>query len=500
MIARKAQSTGASLHELLQGLVDPLPETDCRVTGISLDSRETASGDAFLALRGHREDGSQYMDEAVANGAAVILLEQGLQTCGESLPVPVIPIAQLREHAGVIAARFYGEPSRKLEVIGITGTNGKTSVCHYISQALSDEHPGKVGCIGTLGNGLYPDLEGGPNTTPDPVSLQKLLAGFAAAAAENAVMEVSSHALEQGRVNGVNFDIAVFTNLTHEHLDYHVDMEAYAAAKRRLFHSPGLMYAVINSSNEYGRSLMEELQGSVAVTDYGLAEADYTPAVNAVLRYQDISGLQLQVRSPWGDGRLRSPLIGMFNAQNLLATLAVLCLLDMPFGDALRRLSQVRPVPGRMEVFGGGEDAAVVVDYAHTPDALQQVLLTLKEMCRGRLVCVFGCGGDRDAAKRPLMGRVAEEHADRVIITSDNPRGETPQKIMDDIAAGIKGNVEVIMDEDRTRAISTAVRGAQPEDVILIAGKGHEAYQEIGGQRFPFSDRQLVRNLLGAAS
>ena len=500
MMADQQQLAGASLHQLLQGLVDSLPEVDCRIGGIALDSRDIEPGDAFLALHGYREDGSQYIADAAARGAAVILLEEGLKTSGVDLHIPVIPVQDLRANAGIIAARFYGEPSRKLEVIGITGTNGKTSVCQFISRALNEDHRGKVGCIGTLGHGLYPDLKPGKNTTPDPVTLQRLLAGFAAAAADYAVMEVSSHALEQGRVNGIGFDVAVFTNLSHEHLDFHGDMHGYAEAKRKLFRLPGLMYAVINSGDTYGRTLMEDLSGNVQVIDYGMAGGVVEPAVNAVLRHQDTTGLQLEIASPWGIGTLHTPLIGSFNADNLLAALAVLCLLDMPLDEALQRLSRIPPVPGRMEAFSNAGSATVIVDYAHTPDALEQALTTLKEMCRGRLVCVFGCGGERDTAKRPEMGSVAELHADRIVITSDNPRGEPPQKIISDIAAGMQGGAETVIDEDRMRAISTAIRAAQPEDIVLVAGKGHETYQEIAGQRYPFSDRQLVRNLLGIST
>jgi UDP-N-acetylmuramoyl-L-alanyl-D-glutamate--2,6-diaminopimelate ligase len=492
MMADQHQLAGASLHQLLQGLVETLPEADCRIGGIALDSRDVEPGDAFLALHGYSEDGSQYIADAAARGAAVILLEEGLKTGGGDLGIPIIPVRDLRANAGIIAARFYGEPSRKLEVIGITGTNGKTSVCQFIARALNEDHQGKVGCLGTLGYGK--------NTTPDPVTLQRLLSGFTTAAAEYAVMEVSSHALEQGRVNGVGFDIAVFTNLSHEHLDFHGDMEGYAQAKRKLFLIPGLMYAVINSRDAYGKMLMEELSGRVPVIDYGMADAESEPSVNAVLRHQGTTGLRLEIASPWGNGDLQSSLIGAFNADNLLAALAVLCLLDMPFDDVMQRLSRIPPLPGRMEAFGTADNATVIVDYAHTPDALEQALITLKEICRGRLICIFGCGGERDMAKRPEMGRVAELHADRIIITSDNPRREPPQKIINEIAAGIQGGTETVIDEDRTRAISTAIRAAQPDDIILVAGKGHETYQEIAGQRYPFSDRQLVRNLLGMAA
>lgn len=488
-------STGVSLQELLQGLTQPLPGPKLRITGLGLDSRSIRPGEAFLAVKGSSDDGSRYARDAVARGAAVILLEEGLD-CPDDLNVPVIPVRNLRARAGLIAARFHGEPSTRLNVVGITGTNGKTSVSHFVAQVLNEERHGRVGCIGTLGYGIYPELDPALNTTPDAVTLQRLLAGFADAHADCVVMEVSSHALEQGRVKGVGFDIAVFTNLSHEHLDFHVDMNGYYGAKRKLFLAPGLATAVINADDDFGRSLMEELAGRVRVLGYGVAENGSSNPISARLLRRDAGGLELDIHSPWGAGRLSSTLIGRFNAGNLLAALAVLCLLDMPFERAIEGLTRVRPVPGRMEAFGDPDGPAVIVDYAHTPDALEQVLLTLKGLCKGRLVCVFGCGGDRDSAKRPQMGRVAEQYADRIILTSDNPRGENPQAIIDDIAAGIETGADTMIDEDRAGAITIAIRTARPDDIVLIAGKGHETYQEIAGRRYPFSDRQLVRNLL----
>ena len=497
MMADRNPAPGVSLQRLLQGLAAPLPAPDLQAGGLNLDSRAIVPGEVFLALKGYRGDGSRYILDAVHRGAMAVLLEEGL-TAPDGIGVPVIPVADLRGKAGVIAARFYGRPSEKYPVIGITGTNGKTSVCHFIAQALSGRGE-KVGCIGTLGYGLFPDLEPGPHTTPDAVTVQRLLAGFAAAAAGHAVMEVSSHALDQGRINGIDFDIAVFTNLSHEHLDFHGDMAGYAAAKRKLFQVPGLGAAVINANDEFGRELLAEHAEGVPAIGYATAAEDAVApdaALLARLIPLGTDGQELDIHGPWGSGRLRTPLIGRFNADNLLAALAVLCLLEVPFEEAVQRLAVVRPVPGRMEVFGGA-GAAVIVDYAHTPDALEQALATLKGLCRGRLVCIFGCGGDRDRDKRPLMGRVAERYADRVVITSDNPRGEDPRAIIEDITAGMTGTAEMVIDADRAGAITTAVRAARPEDVILIAGKGHETWQEIAGRRFPFSDRQLVRNLVG---
>jgi len=314
-------------------------------------------------------------------------------------------------------------------------------------------------------------------------------------------MEVSSHALDQGRVNNVLFNTAVFTNLSRDHLDYHGDMSRYADAKRKLFMAAGLEHAVINTDDPFGIELFNEFRAQLNVVSYGLDNHNSRtqgprPSVEATITRQDINSLILDIRSPWGGGQLCARLTGKFNVYNLLATLTVLCLHGISLEVALQRLSAVTGVPGRMEYFGAAGQPAIFVDYAHTPDALQQALISLRNQCAGKLICVFGCGGDRDQGKRPQMGRIAESHADRIMLTTDNPRSESPEKIMAEILAGMTGRVPVEQQADRVLAISSAIASSESQDIVLIAGKGHETYQEIMGKKLPFSDRQLVRNLL----
>ena len=401
---------------------------------------------------------------------------------------------------GEIAARFHGNPTRELRVVGITGTNGKSSCCHYIAQALdSEEEP--CGVVGTLGYGRLGALRAGGHTTPDAVTLQALFAEMLAAGVRRVVMEVSSHALSQGRVNGVEFDVAVFTNLTHDHLDYHGDITNYARAKRQLFFAPRLRTAVINGDDDYGRKLLASLPEGVAAVCFSIAggcdKADAQHVVKGEVLRVDRDGLAMRVDSPWGSGSLHTELLGRFNASNLLASVASLCQLEVPFSVAVERLAQVTSVPGRMEHFGGAaRRPLVVVDYAHTPDALLQVLETLRELCAHELWCVFGCGGDRDRQKRAKMGAIAERIADHVIVTDDNPRHEDPQAIIAQILSGLARPEAALVISDRALAIRTAVSRAAADDVVVIAGKGHEDYQQIGDRRIPFSDREQVSAVL----
>ncbi|MBI3343462.1 MAG: UDP-N-acetylmuramoyl-L-alanyl-D-glutamate--2,6-diaminopimelate ligase [Gammaproteobacteria bacterium] len=351
-----------------------------------------------------------------------------------------------------------------------------------------------------MGSGLYGRLESGSHTTPDAVTLQALLAQLHERGAPNVVMEVSSHGLEQGRVNGVEFDIAVFTNLSRDHLDYHPDMTAYGAAKRRLFQMPGLRHAVINCDDDFGRELLSTLPKGVEPLAFGLSAYDVAGiaqvrGLNLRLHSQ---GLSLDVESPWGAGRLESALRGRFNASNLLAALSVLLTMGVPLADALQRLSRVSPVPGRMELIAGRPgQPTVIVDYAHSPDALQQALAAVREHSTGRRVwCVFGCGGGRDRGKRPLMGAIAERYADFVVVTDDNPRHEDPVGIVAEILAGMVNPYAVYVRRDRAEALAFAIRHAGPADIILVAGKGHEDYQLIGAEKIPFSDREQAAKLL----
>lgn len=495
---------GLSLVDLLQGFagVDGVP--DRRPSGVCLDSRRIRPGDLFLACAGSRGHGRDYIDQALRAGAVAVAVEgEGSATlCGGA--VPLIPVPQLSAKAGLIAARFYGHPSRALAVVGVTGTNGKTSVTQFLAQAL-EAIPGygPCGVVGTLGYGLHGRLVEPETTTPDPVTLQRLLAEFRGQGARCAVLEVSSHALEQHRVAGVESRVAVFTNLSRDHLDYHRSMAEYAAAKQRLFRDPGLGAAVINLDDPYGADMVAAVADGVTVTGYslGAAAAQTLPRVNHWVRARAERNAQgnlvLDLDSYAGAAVVETALIGRINGYNLLAVLATLLELGIAFRDAAASLGGLRGVPGRLESFGGGtEGPRVVVDYAHTPDALRQALLELRPLAAGRLICVFGCGGDRDQGKRPQMGQVAEDLADEVVLTDDNPRYEDPRAIVAQILEGMRRPGAVQVEHDRRAAIAGALAGAEPGDLVLVAGKGHEPYQEVMGRRSPLSDRALVAELL----
>jgi UDP-N-acetylmuramoyl-L-alanyl-D-glutamate--2,6-diaminopimelate ligase len=468
-----------------------------KIDGLSLDSRQVQPGDLFFACAGSVVHGKTYIDEAIERGAVAVLWESSIPKQGERQGVPLFGISELKQKIGLIAERFYGRPSQQLQIVGVTGTNGKTSVSQFVAQALSQDGP--CGVIGTLGYGLAGQLQAGEHTTPDALALYAHLAAFRTAGASRAVMEVSSHALDQSRAAGVSFDVAVFTNLSHEHLDYHGNMHAYGQAKRRLFETEGLKYAVINLDDDYGRSLLVSMPGAVGTVSYGFEAGVLTPSLLGSDLQLEHDGLRMRINSDWGCGELRVPLLGGFNAANLLAALGALLAMGVSFDDALQRLAGVQPVPGRMQGFGGTDDQPlVVVDYAHTPDALEQVLGALRAHSGKKLWCVFGCGGDRDRAKRPMMAAVAGRLADRVIVTDDNPRNEDPQVIIADILAGFadEENSEVI--GDRAQAIARAVSEAAPGDIVLVAGKGHEDSQWVGDERRSFSDVQQVQQALAA--
>ena len=467
------------------------------------DSRAVKPGDIFLAYPGERQDGRRFIPDAIAAGAAAVLWEPRGYGWHPEWRVAQLPVARLRQRAGVIASRALGRPSHKLRIVGVTGTNGKTSCSHWIAQSLSlMEH--KAAVIGTLGHGAPGRLTADVNTTPDPVALQYRLAEYLAQGSAWVAMEVSSHGLEQGRVNGVCFDIALFTNLSRDHLDYHRSMEDYGAAKARLFRWPGLRHAVINLDDRFGAELVGRIDHrKVKVWGYGMGKGEIA---GHGLRL-GLAGLRLRVATPLGEATVESPLLGAFNAMNLLGVLGVLLAAGMPLAPAVEALHWLTPVPGRMETLGGGDQPLVVVDYAHTPDALEKVLETLRDVTASgsgfratgsvpgsknpQLICVFGCGGERDRGKCPLMGEVATRLADRVILTSDNPRGEDPRRIIADIEAGAHPDFRIV--EDRALAIAQAIHGAEAGDVVLIAGKGHENFQEIAGVQLPFSDVEVAR-------
>ncbi len=482
------------LSELLAGFAPARLTQDPMVHGLALDSREIQPGWLFLAVPGQASDGRGYIAQAVANGACAVAYEAGQDFTPPAVAAPVIAIQNLKHTVGHIADRFYGSPSRHLLVIGVTGTNGKTT-CSYLLAQVLDRPDARCGVIGTVGVGFPGALAAATHSTPDAVRVHGLLAEFLSQGATGVCMEVSSHALDQGRVQGVVFSVALFTNLTRDHLDYHGSMQAYGDAKARLFAWPGLKAAVINRDDAFGRELIERAAGHCAVTSYGLDAGD----VHALELRPSLQGLELRVTTPSGELTLHSGLLGRFNAANLLAVLACLSACGRPLPDSAARLARARAPSGRMERYGRGPQApTVVVDYAHSPDALEKVLGALREHVQGRLWCVFGCGGDRDRGKRPEMGRIAEALADGVILTDDNPRSEDPDAIVADIVAGMRAPPQVI--RDRGAAIRAAIRQAGAGDIVLIAGKGHEDYQQIGAQRLPFSDRQLVSELVGEAA
>ncbi len=487
------------LPELLRGLTrEAVP--DIAVRGLSLDSRCIPPGGLFLARCGTREHGLRYVAEAIQKGAAAVAYEpaDGIAAPGLANGIPLIPVARLGHRAGTIAARFYADPSADLAVTGVTGTNGKTSVTMILAQVLSDwDRP--TGVIGTLGYGVFGKLTPGVETTPDAVRLQSVLADFRDQGSRDAAMEVSSHAIDQGRVEGVHFETTVFTNLTRDHLDYHGDMEAYRAAKGRLFEWPGLRRVVLNLDDPAAEYFAARAHPEVQQVGYGFGASPpgwfHGPRVFSRPLHGECV-LDLGIEGDFGAGRLRSRLFGHFNALNLLAVVAGLAARGFDFQQTLARVGQAQTIPGRMEKFGGGMHPLVVVDYAHTPDALAQALDALRRHTRRRLIVVFGCGGDRDRGKRGQMGRVAAGRADAIILTDDNPRSEDPESILADIRAGIPAGSAFDVERDRARAIARAYAGADAGDVVLVAGKGHEAVQIIGNECHHYSDRDVVRRLV----
>ncbi|MEM9256038.1 MAG: UDP-N-acetylmuramoyl-L-alanyl-D-glutamate--2,6-diaminopimelate ligase [Pseudomonadota bacterium] len=478
-----------SLPQLLDSTDQALEGVEIR--GIELDSRRVGQGDLFVAVPGEVHDGRQFIEQAVANGASAVLAEAPVAGFVEGIPVPLVELPELRFETGYLAAKFYRQPSRDMGVIGVTGTNGKTTTTRLMAQ-LARALGKPCGVVGTLGATLEDDVVEAPNTTPDALSLQRQLAEWLQRDVLWVAMEVSSHALVQGRVNGVEFDTAVYTNLSHDHLDYHGSMAAYAQAKLRLFRVANLRHAVINADDDYGALIAAGVRAEADIVSYGLHSPDADVRVENV-RIRD-EGLAARLHSPWGSGDLLSPLLGEFNLSNVLAAVSALAVMGEQLDDLLDGVAALKPVPGRMQSVPNEVGIQIIVDYAHTPDALQQALLAIRPHVDGELLTVFGCGGDRDRAKRQLMGRVACRFSDRVILTSDNPRGEDPLSILQDIEAGCAG--DYLRVEDRAQAIRQAVNLAQPGDLVLIAGKGHEAYQIVDGQRLFFSDAAHAREAL----
>ena len=485
-------------------VLDRLRALGVHADDISADSRRAGSGCVFAAWPGQRTDGRRFLADAAARGVAAVLWEDGDGFAAPPLAVPGFGVRGLRELAGYLAHELHGRPSQALWLAGVTGTNGKTTVSQMLARALGDLGQ-PCGIVGTLGCGFPDALEEGLNTTPDALELQRWFARFRDQGAVAAAMEVSSIGLDQGRVNGAQFDVAIFTNLSRDHLDYHGTMEAYAEAKARLFERPELAACVINIDDPWGlalaRRLVAEGRAVIACTLYA-ANADAVPGAR-VLRADRLqaapAGLRFTLVWEGREAEISVRMVAHFNVSNLIAVAGALLARGVAFDELPPVLGRLAPPQGRMQLVGGVCEPLVVIDYAHSPDALAKVLEALRGTVhsrRGRLTCVFGCGGDRDPGKRPLMGEIASAIADRVVITSDNPRSEDPQRIVEAIAAGAGPAAERVV--ERAQAIARAVGEAQADDVVLIAGKGHEPYQEILGKRLPFSDLEQAKRALAA--
>jgi UDP-N-acetylmuramoyl-L-alanyl-D-glutamate--2,6-diaminopimelate ligase len=464
------------LSTLLTDFLECGAAFDREVLGLSLDSRRVLPGFAFFAYAGSKRDGRDYIKEAIGCGATVIFTDG---TCAPRLvdDVVFIGLADCQGQVSRMAATFYGKPAQDLTIIGVTGTNGKTSVVHLLAQCL--HHLGqKVAMIGTVGVGIYPHFQSAQRTTPDPITLMKQLAQFAAEGASHVVMEVSSHSLAQARVAAIPFTCAVFTNLTRDHLDYHLTMVDYQQAKARLFSMPGLAYAIMNTDDPVGEAMWVPTATRMTYQLSELTETTLEASSSAFL-YQQVS--------------FKTTLLGQFNMSNVLAAIKVLQCLTYSLADIQQAIAQCHAIPGRMEWLAKDTKARCIIDYAHTPDALSKVLSCAKALCRGRLICVFGCGGDRDRGKRPLMAAAVEKYADQIYVTNDNPRTEAPLQIIKDIRAGFADSTITHEIEDRGQAIAEAMRVASASDIVLIAGKGHENYQEQQGVKTFFSDRDHVK-------
>jgi len=471
-----------------------LAKQGAMIERLSSDSRSCAPGVAFFAYPGEAADGRSYIGDAIRRGAAAVVWEADDFAWRPDWRLPNLGVSGLKGQAGALAHAFYGRPSESMWVCGVTGTNGKTSCTQWIAALMSAQGI-QTGVIGTLGSGFPQALSAAGNTTPDALELHRVLAGMKRSGARAVAMEVSSHGLAQGRVNGVAFDCGLFTNLSHDHLDYHGSMDAYAEAKAMLFDAPTLQFAVLNLDDFLGVQLARRLAArQVRTIGYGLSPASLAPGgVTDYIVAREIAidgeAMRVALESSWGEAEVRINQLGRFNVSNALGVLGCLLARGLDFERAAALLDALPPVAGRMQRIGGAGKPLVVVDYAHSPDALEKALQALRPVADtrgGALVAVFGAGGDRDSAKRPLMGEVASRHADRLLLTSDNPRSEDPQAILAAIRAGVFAPHE--LEPDRAAAIARAIGEASAADVVLLAGKGHESYQEIAGRRLPFSD------------
>jgi UDP-N-acetylmuramoyl-L-alanyl-D-glutamate--2,6-diaminopimelate ligase len=490
------------LEELINEFIHIKNLPDIDITDLNLDSRKVKGGCLFFAYPGTQVDGRDYIKEAVDCGAVAVLYEpededRKIKWISE---VPIIPVRNLAQKTGYIAAKFYHNPSHDMLVIGITGTNGKTSGSYLLANALQLLGK-KTAIIGTMGSGLPGDLcQVEHITTPDPITLQAAIKRFYVQGVECVVIEASSHALDQGRVAGVEFDMGIFTNLTRDHLEYHGSIANYTKAKRKLFALPALKYAVLNIADPVGLGWFNELKQKDDLKIMVFSQKEIKKEIKNLIYINNVglhaNGFDCNVFTPYGQGQLKSSLLGRFNIDNLLVVLSSLLLLGYPLDKVLKVIAQLQTVPGRMATYGGKCKPLVVVDYAHTADALFKALSSLKEHCQGKLFCIFGCGGSRDRAKRTGMAQVAEKLADHVIITDDNPRLEDPDAIIKDILTGFDKPELVQVERNRELAIRKTIQSANKGDIILLAGKGHENYQIVGDKYLPFSEAEIVKQTL----
>jgi UDP-N-acetylmuramoyl-L-alanyl-D-glutamate--2,6-diaminopimelate ligase len=498
-----------SLSTLVVGmLADPSMLDKITLTGLTLDSRQVNVGYLFVSLSLDKQQSEKHLKQALKLGAAAVLYD-ARQALSEQetlalaqVNVTAYPIKDLADKVSEIAARFYGHPSLAMTIIAVTGTNGKTSVSQFIAQGL--EFLGKpCGVIGTLGVGRINDLQITGMTTPDPIRLQAELADLCQQSIKYVVVEASSHALEQGRLNSIDIDVAVLTNLSRDHLDYHQDMASYAAAKQRLFDMENIKVAIINNDDDFGRLLISKLvkRENLNLMTYS-SQGTGKATLQACGVNSKLDGLEFVLADELVSSVIHSGLLGKFNVDNLLATAASLLAIDITFGDVANALPHCQAIDGRMQSYGGKDQPHIVIDFAHSPDALEQALKSLRAHLtnNGQLWCVFGCGGDRDIGKRSVMGRTAELYADRIVISDDNPRTEVADDIIDQILGGIKQAEKVHIEHDRQLAITYAVTHAKNIDIVLVAGKGHEQYQEVDGVKYDFNDAIVVKHILQAAN
>lgn len=499
-----------SLNRLLpEPLLSSLPSAlaGAALSGMTLDSRQVGAGDLFVALEGARVDGRQFISDALAQGAVAALVASAreLPELTQDQRERVIEVPELASQLSELAGRFYGDPSRELELLGITGTNGKTTcallAAQIYAQLQAGEHrAGQAGVIGTLGYGLLQsdgsmaeqmaELTHTGLTTPDAISLQRALRQLSAQSAQYLAMEVSSHSLVQGRLRAVRVPVALFTNLSQDHQDYHSSMAEYGAAKAQLLRQRGLHTAVLNRDDAWAVGLHAHLPEGVKGLTFSVEQSDADVYLTECVEQR--SGVSALLQSPWGQGELHSALLGRFNLSNLLGVITACCAQGFALGQVLAAVPALVAAPGRMEavvVDDQYQDIQLVVDYAHTPDALENTLQALQAHNTGRLWCVFGCGGDRDKDKRPMMGRIAERYSDYVIVTNDNPRTEDPAQITADILKGMDNDHQCLVIADRAHAIDLAVQQARAGDTVLISGKGHEDYQIFAERTVDFSDR-----------